>query len=237
MLDPVTVEARPFYAFVLSPGQREFDDLREKLRRRFPDLRTILFSDDAITCRPELPVDHRASYASESPPDKPYYWQMIRLADLKGSGDEPLLYRFRYEVKETYPVRSLGLRVTPALYRWDGEQFQQAGAATNAKFEVAEEPAEAQPGGHGVVLTYGLKPAFAGEGQSDYSFYAVEQAAYIKEISEELAATSTRDDGTPANAGKTYRFQELVSTLLDVHFKERLAARTSPRLYLTVAHN
>ena len=236
MLEPITVEARPFYAFVFSPGRREFDDLRGKLTRRFADVRTILFSDDAISCRPELPAGHEASYASESPPDKPYFWQMITLRNLKEGAEEPLLFRFHYDVKETYPVRSLGLRVTPSLYRWDGEQFQQAGAPPNTRFEVVEPP-DGRAGMGNMTLTYSLKPAFSGEGQTDYSFYVIDQAAYIKEVSEELAAASTRDDSTPANAGKTYRFQELITTLMDVHFKERLAPRASPRLYLTAAHN
>src|SRR2546429_1715588 len=60
MLAPLTVEARPFYAFVFSTSRREFDDLEEKLRHRFTDMRTILFSDDSIVCKTEVPVDNEA---------------------------------------------------------------------------------------------------------------------------------------------------------------------------------
>jgi hypothetical protein len=235
MLDQAPVEARPFYAFVFSPSRREFDDLLERIRRRFGDVFTLLFTDDAVKASAELPTDSEASYAVESPPGKPYYWQMVTRRNMREGSGAGLIYKFIYEINPTYPLRELGLRVEPIFHQWNGKEFEEGkpGQPEGVSFEVAD---ESQDSG-GRVKTFLLKPTFAGEGQSDYSFYQINQQPYVKEIRDDVSSLSTRDDSTPANGGKTYRFQELVAALLDVHFKERIAPRVAPRLYLTVAHH
>lgn len=230
----VNVAARPFYAFVFATSQREFEDLKSKLGRRFPDLGVIEFSDDALSCRVEMPLDSAADYANEGPPAKPYYWQMLNLRGVDDEARTQLVYKYTYEVKGSYPVKALGFRLKSYVHAWDGEQgqFQVAGRELTADVKVEE-------GGAGSPQeSFLLRPAplLAAASPGDYHFYSFEPSVYVKEPSDEVTALSTRDDSMPETAGRTYRFQELVLALLDVHLKDRLLPRASPWVYLTVAN-
>ncbi len=232
----VNVEARPFYAFVFATSRREFADLTERLRRRFPELGVIEFSDDALDCRVEMPLDNPANYANEAPPAKPYYWQML---DLKGRGDDArdqLIYRYAYEVKGSYPVKVLGFRLKAALRAWDGGQrlFQEPERELSADLNVESDGGRGDPSKQNFLLR--PAPLFAAAGPGDYQFYSFEPSVYVKEPSDEVMNLSTRDDSTPETANRTYRFQELVLAVVDVHLKDRLLPRASPRVYLTVAN-
>jgi hypothetical protein len=242
MLNEVSVDARPFYAFVFSPNLRELEDLQEKLARRFPQILEIVFSDNSISGHIELPTENGASYANNQPPNKPYYWQMLSKGKLEPNSEVPFAYKFTYDINPSYPMKSLGMRLTFKLHRWDasGEQFQQEPVVLpiNIKFgseiERSGEPAE----GATIKQSFLLTPQWLSDAndQSDYSFYSVEQSPYIKEIRDEIAALSTRDDSTTASADKTYRFQELIFALLDVHLKDCLIPRMSQYLFITVAN-
>jgi hypothetical protein len=232
----VTVEDRPFYAFVLATSKREFDDLTEKLRRRFNDMQVISFSDDTISCRVELPAETNASYANEAPPGKPYYWQMLTAKDVQSPPDAPLVYKFIYEINAAYPIKSLGIHFRSMLYRWDStrKQFEQEASpfADNLNAAAGEE-ADAQA--HRVQsFSLPAGPFLQAGISEDYDFYSIEPTIYVKEVADDVGALSARDDSTQATANKTYRFQELVLALVDVHLKDRLLPRVSSFLYLTI---
>jgi hypothetical protein len=232
---------RPFYAFVFSPNGRDLDDFIEKLKRHFPDIRAMIFSDDAISSSVELPSALDANYASEEPPDKPYYWQMITTKNLRSDMEDFFVYKFTHKIKPTYPVKTLGSHLSFKVYRYNlsNNEFDSAGLplTSDIKLEPANE-GEAQPANSGRTQTFLLKPRrfFEEDKKDGYSFYAVEQTSYVKDIEDEVAEWSTRDDSTPDTANKTYRFKELVLTLLDVHLKDRLLPRISPRIFLTIAN-
>lgn len=240
MLDDASVENRPFYAFVLSPTTREFDDLYDKLKRRFPKIRALVFSDESMQCRAELPSTISASYAIEQPPENSYYWQMLKIKDVPASGEDPLIYKYLYEIKATYPVKSLGVRLSAKLHKWEPsqKQFQEEGSLlpTDDKIVVTEENSDRGPSGIN-TQAFLLKPKglFSTDPQSDYDFYSIEQSPYIKEVSDEVVSLSTRDDSSTGSADRTYRFQELVLALLDVHLKNRVAPLIVPQVYFTVA--
>jgi len=237
MIGEATVETRPFYAFVFSPTTREFDDLYDKIKRRFPKIRALVFSDESMQCRAELPSTG-ASYATEQPPDKPYYWQMLKIKDVPVSGDDPLVYKYAYEIKATYPVKSLGVHLIAKLHKWDPslKQFQEEGSLlpTDKQIVVTEENSD-RSGASTQTFLLKTKGLFSSDSQSDFGFYSIEQSPYIKEVSDEVVSFSTRDDSTLASADKTYRFQELVLALLDVHLKNRVVPRIVPQVHVTVA--
>jgi hypothetical protein len=232
----VNIETRPYYAFVFATSRREFADLTERLRRRFQDLSVIEFSDDALRFRVEMPVDSAANYANEGPPAKPYYWQML---DLKGRSEDvrdQLIYKYSYEVKSSYPVKTLGLRLKAGLHAWDGGQglFQESERDLSADLKIESERGDGSSSKQNFLLR--PAPLFAAVGPGDYQFYSFEPSVYVKEPSDEVVNLSTRDDSTPETANRTYRFQELVLAVIDVHLKDRLLPRASPRVYLTVAN-
>lgn len=232
------IQARPFYALVFSSSMRDFEDLQDKLRRRFPELKSLLFSDDAITCQAEIPVDSVAGYAQESPPDKPYYWQMLTAQDLPSDAENQITYHFSYNIKSTYPAGLLGIRTQSKLYRWNpSEQFDAEG--TVSQTQPAVESANVDLTGNGKTQVFNLRPhpVFQQAALDDYRFYSIEQSVYIKEIDRDIVELSTPDDSEASTGGRTYRFQELIYALMDVHLKDRLLSRMSPRLYITVAKN
>jgi hypothetical protein len=236
MLDgEVTVEDRPFYAFVLATSKREFNDLTEKLRRRFKDMRVISFSDDTISCRVELPAETNASYASETPPSKPYYWQMLTAKDIQLSPETPLYYKFIYEINAAYPIKSLGIHFRSTLYRWDSarKQFEQEASPFADDLNAAGEEADAR-GAKIQSFSLQAEPFLQARISEDYAFYSIEPTIYVKDVADDVGNLSVRDDSTPETASKTYRFQELVLALVDVHLKDRLLPRVSPFLYLTI---
>ena len=229
------IPARPFYALVFSPSMRDFEDLQDKLRRRFPELKSLLFSDDAITCQAEIPVDSAAGYAQESPPDKPYYWQMLTAQNFPSGSEDQITYHFSYKIKSTYPAGLLGIRTQSKLYRWNPSgQFDAEGTASQTQPAVES----ANPDDNRTqIFDLRPQPIFQQAAQDDYRFYAIEQSVYIKEIDRDIVELSTPDDSEASTGGRTYRFQELIYALMDVHLKDRLLSRMSPRLYITVAKN
>jgi hypothetical protein len=239
MYPNASLPSRPFYAFVLSPDMTELRDLHEKLLRRFPEMKLIVFSDDAVTARTELPTEVAASYASQQPPSKPYHWQMLMRDKFTQLSDSVPVYRFIYDVKPYYPVKSFGLRVASSIYSWDASKngFQPEGRPLrNADDESLSDHSE-QEANNGIVhhsFSLEMQSVFEGDSESDYSFYSIAHTLYVKELKDEIVALSTRDDLSPATADRTYRFQELVFAILDLHLKERIIPRTSLPLYVTL---
>lgn len=234
----VEIPARPFYALVFSPSMRDFEDLQDKLRRRFPELKSLLFSDDAITCQSEIPADSAASYAQESPPDKPYYWQMLTAPNFPKGAENEITYHFSYKIKSTYPAGLLGIRTQSKLHRWDPSgQFEAEGSISQTQPAVGS--SNVDPIGNVKTQVFNLRPqqVFQQAALDDYRFYSIEQSVYIKEIDQDIVELSTPDDSEASTGGRTYRFQELIYALMDVHLKDRLLSRMSPRLYITVAKN
>jgi hypothetical protein len=203
-------------------------------------MKTIIFSDDAVASATELPSAIDASYSSQQPPDKPYYWQMIKSNNLSPEMEDFFVYKFTYTIKQSYPVKSLGLRLIPKVHRHNGEQFDEKG--TQISSEIRCESTGGNDGEPAInkdsIQSFSWKPRKLLEesNQGDYNFFVIEQAAYVKEISDEIASWSTRDDSSTESASRTYRFQELVNTIVDVHIQDRIIPRISPRVYLTVAN-
>lgn len=237
ILGNATVEERPFYAFVFATSRSEYDDLFEKLRRRFASLTAFLFADDAIVSRIEMP-DHELSgiYDYRTPPDKPYFWQMISTATLGKQVEDISRYKYLYEIKPSYPVKNLGFRLQSTLYRWDSSRgtFDRESGGPPVSVNLNESAASSTTEPNVQSFTSSSEGLLRPVDLGDYQFYSFQPSVYIKEVAEKVTELSTRDDSTIESANKTYRFQELVLAILDTHLRERLEARSSSRLYLTI---
>lgn len=244
MIGNITVESRPFYAFVLATDRREFDDFVDKLRRRFGRLQSIVFSDDAIKSTVVLPVDGKYHYASEAPPNKPYYWQMITIGDLaseqaqKPESETTVGYQYDFEINKSYPIKILGFRVNVKEHEWEQSEvaFKQEAVSP---YEITTKDLRQTKKAESTVETFTLSAdeVIRAKADGDYQFYAVDCSIYVKEVADDVSSISTRDDSATDNAGKTYRFQELVLAILDVHLKERIVPRALPRLYVTASRS
>lgn len=257
MIGKITAEARPFYAFVMATSRREFSDFVEKLKRRHGSVQSIVFSDDALKSTVALPVDAEANYANERPPTKPYYWQMMTTRNLptdraQGSqnenaqamntnkatpADPPLGYQYDFEIAKSYPIGSLGFRLTVKEHLWDQSQVTFQREAVKNSNEITPTDVRQTKNTETTRQSFTVRPGdiIRSESEGDYQFYEVDCSIYIKEVAGEVSSISTRDDSTADNANKTYRFQELVLAIMDVHLKERIIPRAMPRLYVTAS--
>ncbi|MEK6304237.1 MAG: hypothetical protein AABO41_26410 [Acidobacteriota bacterium] len=237
MIGPVTAPSRPFYAFVFSPGLTEFNDLLTKLRKRIRDIQAIVFSPDSIRCSVRFPEQFDGFYDSKGSPTTAFYWQMLIRKSLDAPAEE-LSYRFDYEIAPDYPVKRLRLQLEVNLFRWEAKNFQSEGLRvdTSRDSTLITELTEERDGA--VVNGFSIKPKpfLTKDFGSRNEFYSIGQLLKVVEIDDGIIEDSTRDDADAANAGKTYRFQELITTLVEVHTKEVVGPRICPRFYLTVAN-
>ena len=250
LLPKISIKGRPFYAFVFSPTDRAFRELQEKLVRRFPEMRAILFSDDAVTCVPNLNERLKGSYSHKRPPETPYYWQMFDSSIFDRTNPVPVTYSVTCEVAPGYPVSELAFDMSVEYYRWtqgqlrkveegappgfryDPPEFKGEAGAEAKEAEPQANPAgqPAKPAAQPLTVTVYLPKDVS----SDYGFYSLRLNASPKSYDPGIRELSTRDDRVEADMGRTFRFAEFISALTDVHFRARLVPKASPAVFMTV---
>jgi hypothetical protein len=233
VLPNVSVEQRPFYAYVFSPTTQGLNDLRDRLKRRFPDLNSIVFSSDAVNSSITIPPNTSALYTSTNPPTTAFYWQMFDSGLFGKKGSASLGYQLNYSVSPEYPIAEFNTNIVAEYYRWQQGQFKKLDSGTLEGFNSKVEAIKKE----GPTAILSVAVTLPKDLSSDYSFYDFKFDTSIKELRSDIRELSTRDDSANESANKTYRFYELISALTDVHFKSSLAARTSPALFVTVANH
>jgi len=237
------VRDRPFYAFVFSPTERALKDLQEKLQRHFPEMQTIRFADDAISCTPNLNRRLKGTYSFREPPVAPYHWQMFDSEIFIAGKPAVITFTVKCTVASDYPVSELSFTLLPEYHRWVKGTFQKAESVLPGF--VADPPnqkhipidTKEQAGGSGPTAD-SIQSDFVvhlpRDSNSDYGFYHFKLIATAHELRPELGESSTRDDRDTRDAGKTYRFLELVSAIADLHFKNSLATKTATAIFVTL---
>jgi hypothetical protein len=239
MVGKVSVPDRPFYAFVFSPGLTEFTDFFAKVRRANQSVEGFVFSPDSLSSTARMPDTYDGYYDAKSPPVKPFYWQML-VRKATNARTEDFSCTFDYTIRPDYPARKLRLQVEATLFRWDHSvnDFQSEGVRldTSHNSGLLAESTEDRDGM--LVEVFSLRPKLllSPDFSSPYEFYAISQSVKVVDIDEGIVKNSTRDDSDLKNATKTYRFQELITTLVEVHTKDVLGPRICPHFYLTVAN-
>ena len=242
MLPKLSVEARPFYAFVFSPTGKAVIDLKEKLQRRFPAIKTIFFSNEAITCELALNERVRNTYSYKKPPQTPYHWQMFDSEIFSQHNPASVGVEIKCALDRAYPVSELNFTLSAEYYRWQKGKFQKVDAIP-AGFKYEFNPKQLPNNGtsnqstSAPPLIQSLVVYLPKDNGGDFGFYCFKLAAVPKELHEDLKELSTRDDREPKDAGKTFRFRELISAIAEVHFKTNMASRTSPAVFMTVENH
>lgn len=236
------VPDRPFYAFVFSPTESALRDFQGKLQRRFNDIQSFIFTDSAVSCLPGLNERMKGVYSYARPPKTPYYWHMFDDELFEEHNPVAVGYNFKCTVAPDYPVAEFNVALTADYFRWKDSGFQPAeGVPSGFKLDL-------QPNKGDAVVVEGKgsrSPAappdfivhFPRDQSSDYGFYHLKLSALPKELRPEFASLSTRDDRQVADANKTYRFFELMSSLSEVHFKSRLARSASSAIFVTIQNH
>jgi len=240
VLPRLSVKARPFYAFVFSPTGKAVIDLKEKLQRRFPAIKPIIFSSEAITCVPGLNERMKSSYSYKKPPETTYHWQMFDSEIFSQHNPAAVGLNIRCTLDPAYPVSELNFTLITEYYRWQKGKFQIVDASPSGfRYELSPKPVPENHGSNQVTPATSSTQAelivyLPKDSGADFGFYYFKLAAVPRELHEDLREFSTRDDREPNEAGKTFRFRELISAIAEVHFKASLASRASPTIFITV---
>jgi hypothetical protein len=246
VLPTLSVASRPFYAFVFSPTERGFRELQGKLQRRFPAIQSVVFSDESVSCSVELDEHIRGTYSFAKPPSVPYYWQMFDADLFAKKVPAEVGYHLKYVLSPEYSATEFKADVTPEFYRWEKGDFRKVEGAPPSGFSVEVDPkktntGEKTPDEPNRQKATSPLPDFVvyypKDSSSDYGFYRLRVNSSPKSLRQDIQDLSTRDDGVRENANKTFRIFELITALTDVHFKTRLAQRTSPEIFATVANH
>lgn len=233
MMPVLSVESRPFYAFVFSPSEQAFTDLEEKLRTRFSDVKSILFSNEIASISITVPSGAKGLYSSKTPPEVPFYWRMYD-PDFFSRNPASINYNIKYSISPSYPARQFKADLRPDYYRWEQNKFRRIEGGPPAGFGYAAEPngtSEATISSSNFVIT------FPRDSIGDYGFYDLQVSTSVRSIRSEILDLSTRDDSLRENANKTYRFFEFITSVTEVHFKSQLAAKLSPAIFVTIANH
>jgi hypothetical protein len=223
-------------------------------------MQTIMFSGDALNCAINFAEDQDWIYSSMQPPDTPYYWQMFSSGIVEQDSSGMARYNFKVHLSPEYPVEEFKLNVATDYYRWEQGQFTKIDNGLPSGFEVKTKsiPENNEPDLKQIQYTIANETNSAGslvpedgssdslsnlvvrlprDMSSDYSLYHLSLNLSVKSLRKSILEISTRDDSIPENAGKTFRFFELITALTDVHLKTQLAAKTSQSLFVTVINN
>ena len=236
------IKGRPFYAFVFSPTVKAFRDLQARFQQRFPEMKSLAFASDAVSCTPVLNERLRGTYSYKRPPEVPYYWHMFDSALFEQQNPAPVGYAVKCTLSPDYPATGLKFDANADYYRWQNNSFQKA-PSTPDGFSVELDPDKVKglPAASGAAGKAGGAPQpdfivyFPKDAGGDYGFYHLRLTALPKEdLRPDVAELSTRDDRQPQDVAKTFRFSELISALMQIHFKSRLADKAGASIFVTI---
>lgn len=248
-LDGIEVGARPFYAFVFSPSEKGFRDLREKLSRDFQGMEALVFPNEAVSC-PLEPIAAAGLLFKDVPPQTGFYLHMYNQNIFGEKRLAELTYDFRCIPAKDYPVAEFDLEVTLDSYSWSQESFKKAKHSQQIAFTYEAETAigetlnaaspalQVTPAAATTTSPIALVPqprlklAFLKDTGTPYSLYHVIFSLSSKEVKPNIRSLTTEDDSQPQDAEKTYRFFEFVSALTTVHLQNQAAVRLPPPVFV-----
>lgn len=241
MIPYVSTAARPFYAYVFSPNLLVFQNLRDKLAKRFKNMGVILFSPDALNCQVHMPEGVPGMYSYEQPPDRSFYWEMFNQSIFGRANQATLKYKFGCTMPSDFPVASLNINVVPQYYRYSSGGFHEVRGGPPDGYNYGSRKLNDLSGSRSKTAESRFTDVISIEIPRDpstgYSLYAFKVHTSVNSLREDIRNLSTRDDSLPQNAGKTYRFYGFVSAVADVYFRDQLARNNSPWLFLTISNH
>lgn len=243
----VNVSARPFYAFVFTPTEQGFRDLRDRLGSEVKPAGVLAFPREAISCTVS-PEDKEGLEQKESPPRSPFYLQMYDDSVFGKNERAELAFDVRCAPVADYPMTGFKLEVALDSYSWRQDSFMKDERAPQFDYEYAEPDAAVvthTPSPQGAappaptpasLRRPNLKLSLSNNHASSHSLYHVIFKLSPKTLNPFVRELSTQDDSVTGEAGKTYRFYELISSLTTVHLQGREAVKLPPRVFVTVAN-
>lgn len=220
------IAARPFYAFVLSPTQQEFNELHLKIRRDFPDSGVVLIDHNSVTCQVSDSSSEPKPYGKGAP-----QWRWFK-NPFGRNGMAKLDHKIQCRLNPEYSASRLSLTAQATTCPWNGADFLRNETAAVAGSDFVYEPVNTAASS--TTQDYLLKLTLVPDTRSAITFYRVRSNATISDLRSDIRELNTEDDSDPRNAEKTYRLSSLIVSLTEAHLKAFVCARSLPRLYLTV---
>lgn len=254
-IEQVNVQSRPFYAFVFSPDEKSFRDLRERLLTEFSDIQSLTFPSQAIFC--QLKPEEKTGLVFEDIwPTSPFYLQMYDESIFDDKNLTELAYELRCLPAADYPVAELGLNIGLDYYIWQQEQggFKkeerppqfdyQYPAKTQTGVPAASSPspgasasatATPSPAPNATELPK-LKLTLRKDSRASYGLYHLVLDLSNKALKPDVRARSTEDDSQPKDADKTYRFYEFISALTTIHLQNKETVKMPPPVFVALTN-
>jgi hypothetical protein len=220
------IAARPFYAFVLSRSPHEFNELRSKILKDFPETRVVVIGDNSITCHITDSSSGPNLYGKGAP-----HWQWYR--NLFGRNQTAKLdQKVECKLDPEYSASRLSLTAQVTTCQWNGGDFTrtEAPTATGSDFVYEQVNTASSSSTQNLLLKATLVP----DTRSLITFYRIRTRADISDLRPDIRDLNTEDDSDPRNTEKTYRLSSLIIALTEAHLKTFVREQSLPRLYLTV---
>ncbi|HEY9404745.1 MAG TPA: hypothetical protein VIQ24_18965 [Pyrinomonadaceae bacterium] len=249
--EPVKVSARPFYAFVFSPDEKEFHELRDQLAVEVKIAGSLAFPREAVSCT-VAPQDKNGLEKKDIPPRHPFHLHMYNESVYGGGEQAQMSLDLRCTPAPDYPVAAFKPEPSLEAYTWQQDTFRKNERLPQFTYQLAEQPAASatampspEAGGgtaplptppaatrkqSNLTLTLG-RDAIAG-----YSLYHLTFDLSGRALRPDIRELSTQDDAVIGEAGKTYRFYEFISSLTAMHLQNGKAMAAPPPVFIAVAN-
>ncbi len=246
--ESVRVSGRPFYAFVFSPTEKGFRELKEQLGGEVKIENVLTFPRDAVKCAvtPETMVELENK---DIPPASPFFLYMYGAGIFGGKEKAELRFDMRCVPSADYPAASFKPELTLDAYTWQKDSFRK-NAAPPLHYDYEEQgvaaatpnatPAEAGAASPSPMATprrrSNLKLTLSRDGGASYSLYHLKFDLSGRVLKPAIRDLSTQDDGLIGDAAKTYRFYEFISSLTTMHLSGGKAIAEAPPVFIAVAN-
>jgi hypothetical protein len=220
------IAARPFYAFVLSPTQQEFNELHLKILRDFPETGVVLIDQNSVTCDVSDSTSEPQPYGKGAP-----QWRWFK-NPFGRNGTAKLDHKVACKLNPEYSASRLSLTAQATTCPWNGRDFLRNETVAVAGSDFQYEPVNTAASS--TAQNFLLKLTLVPDTRSAITFYRIRSNATISDLRSDIRDLNTEDDSDPQNAEKTYRLSSLIVSLTEAHLKAFVSARSLPRLYLTV---
>lgn len=254
-IENADIEKRPFYAFVFSPDETGFNELRDKLAVEFPDLSVLAFPKEAALCKLE-PKTKNSLEQSAEPPDSPFYLYQYTSEIFDDNNSAQLFYDLVCKPAEAYPVGKFAVKTTLDYYSWENDDFKKNDnpppyhieytpkndvidkAETPPALPAATQDSETAASPSPLVANKGnMKISFNQEPKNLYGFYHLRiNLSGNNNLLPKIRASSTQDDSVPEDMDKTFRFYEFIAALTTVHLRDKEAIKLPTPLFVVLTN-
>jgi hypothetical protein len=226
---------RPFYLFVFSPSNTDYDEFSTRLKQFVKPLDEFVFNNDSVDLGglPGIEGDGDSYYDDLHPPEKPFWFRSESKEVTDPARNVAVTIRFDVKTRNTYPAHDLHLRVAVTQFERKDGGFLAAAAVDTCTIGPCDE-STASPGPPKNSPGNCFKLTFQNDLRAPYCLYKLKFYPEPDVLGKGIRDLSTKDDSRLDQAERTYLFYELMSALVDAHLKDTIARKRFVPWYIFV---